>query len=64
MIENIPGSVTKSELADAYEISLKSFNTWLKIAGINYKGSHFLPPKVVERITDEFGVPMKWRTIN
>lgn len=59
--KNIPGSITKSELAEAYEISLRSFTSWMKIAGIKFSGSHYLPPKVVERITEEFGIPKKWK---
>ncbi len=61
MNSKIPGSVTKGELAQAYEISPKCFSNWLKTAGISFKGSYYLPPKVVEKITEEFGVPKKWQ---
>lgn len=60
MKEYIPGSVTKSEMAGAYGISLRTFNRWLKTAGIIYEGSRFLPPKVVAKVIEEFGVPRKW----
>jgi hypothetical protein len=60
MTTNIPGSVTKSEIAQAYGISLRSFSSWLKTAGISFKGSHYLTPKIVEKIIDEFGIPKKW----
>lgn len=58
----IPSSVRKSELASAYDISTRSFSSWLKIAGIDFKGSHYIPPKVVYQIIDEFGIPQKWES--
>lgn len=61
---HIPAVVTKTELANAYQIPYKSFRSWLRTAKIDFKGSLYLPPKVVEQIIDEFGMPKKWKEEN
>ena len=57
-----PANITKSEIAAAYNISLRTLKTWMRTADINFiQGSHYVPPKIVDKIVDEFGEPLEWK---
>lgn len=54
------GSMSKSELADLYGVSLKTFRFWIKEKKLDKKvlwKANFLPPKDVDLIIRELGNP-------
>ncbi len=52
-------SATVTDLATDYDISTKTFRSWLRRANIQKGTSHYLCPKVIQKIYDHFGVPSK-----
>jgi len=50
-------SRSKKELRNAYGVSQKTFNKWLKRAGIKTGSDHILTPAQVEAIYTRLGMP-------